>query len=103
MMSGATAIAPNPVKKKKTSKGSTCASLPAPTKTRAKTKTPQKAETIVARCPMAKDTASPTNSALEARKLATAPVDQMTPPKPEFESGNTAGFGRLQLRRRIGN
>src|ERR1700753_1566323 len=44
------------------------------------TNTPQIAETMVAPCPIAYDTAGPTRLAFEATKLATAPVHQITPP-----------------------
>ena len=43
-------------------------------------KTPQIADTIVAPCPIAYDTAGPTNCACEATKLSTVPVHQMAPP-----------------------
>ena len=81
MMSGAIAIAPSPVKKKKNIQGINLREPAGADENSRQTTTPQKAETIVAPCPMAYDTAGPTNSALEATKLATAPVDQMTLPR----------------------
>jgi hypothetical protein len=53
MMSGATAIATNPVKKKKNIQGINLREPSGADENSRQTKTPQKAETIVAPCPMA--------------------------------------------------
>ena len=46
------------------------------------TNKPQAAEIIVAPCPSAYEIAGPTRLLVEATKLNTAPVHQITPPKP---------------------
>jgi hypothetical protein len=53
MMSGAAAIAPNPVKKKKNIQGINLREPFGADENSRQTKTPQNAETIVAPCPMA--------------------------------------------------